>query len=271
MSRDLSGLTLFYKNKAITGALPISDDGDSTSNKEQTRAYKPSKMFGQDGSKLDQSFVGEFNVTHFGKTLTTDLPRWSLEEKAAFDQAILDAISEGEQSMLKMAKNFRRRLSSSSKKTVKDVQKSDEEVATRTQGIDGKVRHGAVEESSTSSRQFADADVEGGVIESQLKDDEGHNHQFKLTLGQSDRKSRFYTLRNEGLDSHQIEINVNHPILDGVDISNPDVRKIIQYLCFGYAASEVFADTQDGTILRNKFNNIMSLLSEVGTSEDEDE
>lgn len=271
MSRDLSGLTLFYKNKAITGALPISNDGESTSNNEQTRAYKPSKMFGQAGSKIDQSFVGEFDVTHFGKTLTTDLPRWSPEEKADFEQAILDAISAGEQSMLKMAKNFRRRLSSSSKKTVKDVEKSDAEVATRTQGIDGKVGHGEVTETSASSTQFADTDVEGGVIESQLKDDDGHNHRFKLTLGQADRQARFYTLRNEGVDAHQIEINVNHPILDGIDISNPDVRKVIQYICFGYAASEVFADTQDGTILRNKFNNIMALLSDVGTSEAEDE
>jgi hypothetical protein len=266
MSRELSGLTLFYKDKAITGALPVSTDGDLTTGNEQTRAYKPAKMFGQAGSKIDQSFVGEFDVTHFGKTLTTDLPRWSSEEKEAFEQAVLDAISSGDQSMMKMAKNYRRRLSSNSKKTVIDVATSDDEVAKRTQGIDGKVGHGEVI-SPTPENQFADSDVEGGIITSLLKDDEGHNHEFVLKLGQAERSSRFYTLRNSGGNAHQIEINVNHPILDGVDVSNPDVRKVIQYMCFGYAASEIFADTQDGAILRSKFNNIMSLLSEVQTTD----
>ena len=72
----MSGFFLKYRNKGISGVVPMqnSDPEDSRDAKDTVSkgAYKPRKIFRQSGGYADQSFIGEFDASEFGKTITTD-------------------------------------------------------------------------------------------------------------------------------------------------------------------------------------------------------
>ncbi len=275
MSRDLSGLTLFYRGKAIAGAVPVGDtDGDEDSAASQSRSYKPRNVFKQVGSKLDQSLIGEFDVTALGKTLTTDSPRWSPEEEEKFAEELLKLITSdyhgfgpGE-NLMKMASNFRRRPGSQPPKRKQEIEEIDKETEARAQeGLDGKVFHGRPETMPKPvENEFDEEDIEGSPISIKLTDDEGHTHAFKLTLGQQ-RDSEFFTLRNDGLSKHEIGVNLAHPILDSVDSTDTDIRKVLQYVTLALGVAEVFADSEDGVILRRKFNNSLDSIGQLSNKD----
>lgn len=278
MSRDLSGLTLFYRGKAIAGAVPVGDvTGDEDSSASQSRSYKPRNVFKQVGSKLDQSLIGEFDVTALGKTITTDSPRWTPEEEEQFAEELLRLLTsdseefEPGQNLMKMATNFRRRPGNQPIKRKQEIEEVDKETESRAQeGLDGNVYHGRPEGMPAPVENvFSEEDVEGTPISIKLADDEGHTHAFKLTLGQQ-RESEFFTLRTQGHSEHLHEIGVNlaHPILDSVDSSDTDIRKVIQYFTLALGVAEVFADSEDGVILRRKFNNSLDSIGHLRNTDE---
>jgi hypothetical protein len=169
---------------------------------------------------------------------------------------------------MKMASNFRRRPGNQPPKRKKEIEEIDKETEARAQeGLDGKVFHGKPETMPTPvENEFEEEDIEGSPISIKLTDDEGHTHAFKLTLGQQ-RESEFFTLRNEGLAKHEIEVNLAHPILDSVDSTDTDIRKVIQYVTLALGVAEVFADSEDGVILRRKFNNSLDSIGQLSSTD----
>lgn len=272
MSRDLSGLTLFYRGKAISGAVPVGDTvGDEDSASSQSRSYKPRNVFKQVGSKLDQSLIGEFDVTALGKTLTTDSPRWTTEEEEQFANELLKCITsnyegfDAGENLMKMALNFRRRPGNQAPKKKQELEQSDKALQAQAQkALDGNVYHGVTEASDASAENnFEREDLDGIPVTINLTDDEGHVHVFSLALGQH-REAEFFTVRDAAKHKHIIEVNLAHPILDSIDSSDTDIRKVIQFLTLGLGVAEIFADSEDGVILRRKFNNSLESIGQLG-------
>lgn len=271
MSRDLSGLTLFYRKKAIAGAVPISDSSnDDEKPNAQDRSYRPSALFKQSGSKQDQSFVGEFDVTDLGKTITTNAPRWTLEEEEEFAAQLLQKLNVGSEAfdagenLLKMAANFRRRPGNQTSKKTIEVGENDREVEVLAQErLDGNVQHGnAPERESAETVNFNPDDLDGRVIGLSLTDDDGHKHEFSLALGHA-RGADFLSLTNAGAHRHEIAVNTAHPILDSVDRSDTEIRRVIQILSLAFGIAEIFADSDEGVVIRRKFNNSLDLLGNM--------
>jgi hypothetical protein len=272
MSRDLSGFTLFYRGKAISGAVPISDGAavDSASD-DQRRSYKPKRIFKQEGSKMDQSLVGEFDVTDIGKTITTDKPTWTPEMQEKFAAEVERQISEGDESLLKMATNYRRRPGNTTPQKKVTIETSDEDVQRRAQeGLNGKLSHGGEPEKKVSGENsLSQSDIEGKELSLKLMDDAGHEHTFKFRMAQI-RDSDFFVLRNTSSESHEITVNTAHRLFDDIDTTETDVRKAIQWITLAFGVADVFADTDDGAIIRRKFNNTFELLGAMRPAEERD-
>jgi hypothetical protein len=210
-----------------------------------------------------------------GKTITTDSPRWSPEEEEQFAEKLLllltsdyEGFGLGE-NLMKMASNFRRRPGSQPPKRKQELEEIDKETEARAQeGLDGNVFHGRPEIMPTPvENEFNEEDIEGSPIAIRLTDDDGHTHAFKLTLGQQ-RESEFFTLRNHGIAQHEIEVNLAHPILDSVDSTDTDIRKVIQYVTLALGVAEIFADSEDGVILRRKFNNSLDSIGQLSNTDE---
>lgn len=266
MSRDLSGLTLTYHGKVIAGAVPIGSSSDETANgSSQGRSYKPKLIFKQVGSKLDQSFVGEFNVSELGKTITTDDIRWTVEQEEDFAQKLYAAISSGEESLLRMASNVRRRQDSVADPG-KTVDESDKDLEDRAKGtLPGNVQHGhdGEPEPVTPDNDVLSTDQDGRALEVSLTDDSGHTHLFKLVVLQSSKdKAPFFSITTVG-DSHTIAVNAGHPVFSEILTTEKDVRRTIQSMALAMGVAEIFADTDDGSIIRRKLNYVMDTLGRL--------
>lgn len=268
MNRDASGLTLFYNKKAIAGAVPT---GDLSADDERTsdRSYRPRGLFKQSGSKTDQTFVGEFDVSALGKTITTNDVRWTAEQREEFEKLLVQALQAGSpdfgegETLIRMASNVMRRQSARSAKTVEEILESDRHLEKIAQSrLDGNLNHGPDGIVKPLLSPFSSDDLEGAAISIELTDDEGHNHAFKLALGQS-RNSDFLSLRNLNSSTHEIDVNMAHPILDSVDAGDKDIRRVIQIMCLALGVAEVFAETDEGLALRRKFNNSLDLLGSL--------
>jgi hypothetical protein len=269
MSRDLSGFTLFYRGKAISGAVPIADaESVDSASDDQRRSYKPKRIFKQEGSKMDQSLVGEFDVTDIGKTITTDKPTWTPEMQERFAAEVERQISEGSESLIKMATNYRRRPGNTTPQKKVSIETSDHEVERRAQeSLNGKVQHGGEPEVRPSGENsISETDIEGKEVTLMLTDDAGHEHHFKLRLAQT-RESDFFVLRNISDESHEITVNTAHRLFDDIDTTETDVRKVLQWITLAFGVSDVFADTDDGAIIRRKFNNTFELLGQMRSEE----
>lgn len=99
MKRGTSGILLTYKGKGIAGVEQGGDSGDN--------AYKPAKIFGSVQGQRSGRLIGEFEVSEFGKSLTTDAVNWSPDEEEAFVDALLAKIKDPEFPLYQMANNFR--------------------------------------------------------------------------------------------------------------------------------------------------------------------
>ena len=110
MSRDLSGFFLHYRGKGIAGVVPLNSDTseDQAEAKDAISrgSYKPRRIFKQQGSYPDQSFIGEFDITEFGKTITTDSPLWTPDEEGEFIDILFNKMSDDD--FIRMATNLRR-------------------------------------------------------------------------------------------------------------------------------------------------------------------
>lgn len=267
MSRFSSGLTLFYNQKAITGA-GLSGDfenagGDSTSGK-----FKPAKIFGQAGSKLDQSFIGEFDVTALGKTITTDKPNWSEDEQDEFVSELLAQIKAGEQSTHEMAKNFKRRAGTRSTPTENEIRELDKKDAEAIQdNMSGDLDH-----SSTSAAEVmvvpTEEDIDGLPGAISLDDKQGHTHFFTIVMLRK-RTAPLVMISDSdlNLNHHNIYINLNHPLLDDLEETDLNVRTLVRKISVAIASTRIFVDSPDSELFVNRLNAHFDLMAGKNTEE----
>jgi hypothetical protein len=264
MSRDLSGLFLHYRSKGIAGVVPLSADP----NEDQAEAkdaisrgsYKPRRIFKQQGSYPDQSFIGEFDITIFGKTITTDSPLWTPDEENEFIDKLFNTMSDDD--FIRMATNYRRNKASVVDEIAnKNSDKLEAEIVQ--EALENKVDHEDIqtsEEDIERLKKILKVDDVEEIMSVPIPDKEGHTHHFKVIFVKD--VSRDFLLITENEFEHEIQINIFHPSLSGI-IMDASGRKILQRLCIAFAAGEVFSTGYDKSRLRNKANYILSQLGMI--------
>lgn len=265
MSRDLSGFFLHYRGKGIAGVVPL--DGDDDEDQAEAKdaisrgSYKPRKIFKQQGSYTDQSFIGEFDITEFGKTITTDSPLWTPDEEGEFTEKLFNSLSDDD--FIRMAVHFRRRKAAAIDEKAHKVADSSE--AKIMEGaLSGNVDHEEVEDTEADIQSIRNA-LEGDAIEDimaiNLRDKEEHSHKFNISFVKDVSRAFLTVTENEEYE-HRIQVNVFHPALSDINL---DVhgRKILQRICVAFAASEVFNSGYDKQKIRMKANQILAQLGQI--------
>ena len=265
MSRDLSGFFLHYRGKGVAGVVPL--DGDDNEDQAEAKdaisrgSYKPRKIFKQQGSYPDQSFIGEFDITQFGKTITTDSPLWTPDEEGEFTEKLFNLLTDDD--FIRMANNFRRRKTAASDEKANKV--ADKTEARIIEGaLSGNLDHQEVEETAAqmeSIRTTLEADSIEEIMSINLHDKENHTHKFNVSFIKDVSRSFLVVTENEDFD-HLIQVNVFHPALSDINIDIHG-RKILQRIGVAFAASEVFNSGYDKQKIRMKANQILAQLGEI--------
>ncbi len=265
MSRDLSGFFLHYRGKGIAGVVPLEGDEDEDQAEAKDAisrgSYKPRKIFKQQGSYPDQSFIGEFDITEFGKTITTDSPLWTPDEEGEFTEKLLNLMSDDD--YIRMAIHFRRRKAAAvDEKANKVADKSEAKIIEG--ALDGNVDHEEVDDSEADLDSIRNA-LEGEAIEDimaiNLRDKEEHAHKFNVSFVKDVSRAFLVVTENEEFE-HMIQVNVFHPALSDINLDIHG-RKILQRVCVAFAASEVFNSGYDKQKIRMKANQILAQLGQI--------
>lgn len=256
MSRDHSGFLLHYRGKGISGVRPALDDEQAARDAAATGAYKPRAIFGQSGSYRDQSYFGEFDVSSFGKSITTDSIQWTQEEEQEFIDKLLELMRKRELDFWTMADNFRRRR----KETPKSDQKLfDEETKTVVGALDRQLSH-APAPPPTSSRRAPTSPTDFEAEASfKLDDLDGHTHEFHIAFT-TEPSTPFLALTTPRKHTHRVVINEAHISLAKIPMQQDATRKLTIRLGIALAAAEIFSNGRDLHQVRDKMNEILYRL-----------
>lgn len=282
MGRDKSGFFLHYRGKGIAGVVPVTPldgrDGHEAEGAKDAIArssYKPRRIFGDAGLYPDQSFVGEFDVSDFGKTLTTDKPIWSDDEEDEFVEALfLEMTHDETNNFLKMAKNYRRR--GVAKEIQREIAAAREDEVRRVQeSMSGKVEHREVSDNDPQNylqppklELPVGVDHDAGIGQSKysIKDRDEHDHSFNLEFV-SDRSADFISVYEDrdGL-SHTVRVNGSHPMMDGIPLDTK-THLLLERIAFALASAEVFLTMMHKQRIRETMNDHLRLIGTKGLND----
>ena len=258
LSRDQSGFFLHYRGKGISGVVPQDDgspEGDASGN--AAASYKPKAIFGQGGSYPDQSYVGEFDISEFGKTITTDAPLWSIDEESEFVAEVLSLLQAPPESFAKMVMNFKRRKAS--RKDHERQKNWDAKESRKLQeALDLVPSHTVV---STIDQNIYPPDIstEDGEISFIIRDKEGHIHSFMLQWVFGRAEPFLKVIEDASARVHNVYANREHPALDDIQFTS-EVRNVLQRICVAIAAAEVFVPGHERQQIRLKLNELLGEL-----------
>ena len=281
LSRDKSGFFLHYRGKGIAGVVPVipTDDGRGGHEAEGAKdaiaraSYKPRKIFGDGGSYPDQSFVGEFDVSDFGKTISTDAPLWSPDEELEFVDALYEQmVSEDNRHFIRMARNYRRNLAARETRREIDLKNVQERDRIET-ALNDSVEHVEVTDLPTTSYDPppapdlpTDPSVEPAEADAQtvtINDRDGHRHVFTIEFI-ADRSADFIGLFEEGGGlAHTVQINRAHPALDDIP-EDAKTHLLLQRIAVSLASAEVFLTMRHKDQVRAKMNEHLLLIGSQG-------
>ena len=274
MGRDRSGFFLHYRRNGIAGVVPMLDT-ESTDKIAREGAkdsiarssYKPRDIFGQAGSRRDQSIIGEFDISDFGKTISTDFPLWNPSEEEEFVQTLLaDMTADPAMNFIRMAMHYPRRRVSV--ETATEITSANAKEGELIEGaLNATVEHEAVSPETPQDEHPVETiggndgvAPEGQDLEYRfvLEDSDNHQHEFLCRLI-ADRSADLFSVQR-GDDRHHI-INVNrlHPVLDDVPES-ADLLKILQRVAVSLGAAEVFLTMQHKVKVRQKMNEYLGRI-----------
>jgi hypothetical protein len=257
MSRDLSGFFLHYRGKGVAGVNPNPIEGE-VKEKEISRegGYKPQRIFGQSGSYADQSFIGEFDVSAFGKTITTDSVMWTVEQESEFIEKLTVLMKSPTGDYFKQAQNMRRRKASTT-----DLDKDQRNTHLITEQISSHLdqlgmSHGAVENQEISF-EIENLEKEDKPVAFSISDKEGHFHQFELIVTVARETALISVVEDLTNKKHTIVVNKNHISFDKFPPIQGELRQMLLLFCLSIGIAEVFLDGPERDRLRNKFNEVI--------------
>lgn len=246
MSRELSGFTLHYRGKGIGGVTPLHA-------KDSNSGFRPRPIFGQAGSYRSQSYIGEFDVTALGKSITTDATLWTPDEEAEFVEHVLEQLKDKRLDMWSMAVNFKRRKRNQVDK--KNLVNASRGAAKQMgQAVSGNISHESVAD------DFTEEEDQQPEVRFSITDREVHTHSFGLRFS-TQRSRPFTTLReNAARRAHTVVVNEAHPLFDDLPPVDVTTRTLLTRLALSLAAAEVFVESPDRHLVRTKMNQILDMV-----------
>jgi hypothetical protein len=277
MSRDKSGFFLHYRGKGIAGVVPVLSSETGTGYESEgakdaiaKSSYKPRKIFKQVGSYPDQSFVGEFDVSDFGKTISTDSPLWSVDEEGEFVELLhKEMTSDENQNFIKMAENYRRR--GVAKENRREFEESRKKDVDRVQAaLNNNVEHSGVDESASDEYEAppmasSGANEDGDALSASkytLMDREGHKHSFEVSFI-DDRSADFISIFEDTKDglTHTVRVNSAHPAFDDIHQS-VQTHSLLERIAFSMSSAEIFLTVPHKKQLRDKMNEHLRFIGQ---------
>ena len=273
MSRDRAGFALQYRGKSISGIAANSED-DLGGVSFERGAYKPRKIFGQPGSYADQSIVGEFDLSDFGKSITTDSVTWTSEEEDAFVEAIDKFMRNPQKNFIAQANNLRRRKKPQSA-IESDQSAIEREVISFSEALtDAHIGHGDVVESPATEHEHEDSEQEmieiesenSGIEESQsfpIHDFEGHIHSISISYSHQPG-DKFLEIVENAVFEHKLVINAAHRALADLAPIEGKVRDMLIRLVTAIASAEIFSNGNE--VERSEFRRKLNKALEARAS-----
>ncbi len=273
MSRDLSGFMLHYKGKGMSGigAVDSSEEISQQDVRDSREYYRPSRIFGQEGSYRYQRFTGVFDISDLGKTSSTDSIKWGPDEEHDFIEALVEFLKDPKFNMWAMAENYQPRKALKLKEANEKANASAfsvEEVVTLSEYFNTNI-HGEeivhldddedalIEESPRSLNLVPQEEFVSTKNVFTVPDARGHVHHFEPQFIDNPEFDLYY-LNSSSDDKHEIRINVGHPFLRRLQWGNPDVREAVIQMIYLMSVPEVFLPLRNSrTAFRLKINEIV--------------
>ncbi len=262
MSRDVAGFALQYRGKSIAGIAANSEDEVASVSLERG-AYKPRRIFGQPGSYTDQSFIGEFDLSAFGKSITTDSVTWTTEEEEEFVSGLYGFMRRPEMDFIAQATNLRRR-----KISTKAIESESEAISRETSLLvdslsDAGIAHGNISDEFSGqndrgdSHQLEDEGLQDEALY-QIHDADGHVHGIALRFV-NDPAREFLDIREHAEFGHHVTVNSGHKSISDLGPFEERIRSMLLRITLALASTEIFLE---GTAIersrfRGKLNSVL--------------
>ena len=273
MSRDLSGFMLHYKGKGMggIGAVDSTEEISQQDVRDSREYYRPAKIFGQEGSYRYQRFTGEFDISDFGKTSSTDSIKWDPDEEHEFIESLCDFLKDPDFNLWSMAENFQVRKAlrlksgddakNTSSFAVDDVVSLSEYFNTQIHGE--KIHHledDEIELDQQGERSLEIADDSEFVSSKNIftvPDSRNHTHKF-IPQFIDNPNYNLYNVKTISESHHEIRINIGHPFIRRLQWGNPDVREAVIQMIYLMSVPEVFLPLRNSrSAFRDKINEIV--------------
>ena len=276
MSRDVAGFALQYRGKSIAGIAANSEEEVASVSLERG-AYKPRRIFGQPGSYTDQSIIGEFDLSDFGKSITTDSVTWTTEEEEEFIGELYKFMRRPEMDFIAQATNLRRRkLTTRAVESETDAINREASTLVDSLGVAG-IQHGDSSPESVedvSPQDNADTDQNGPQEEAeyQIHDAAGHVHSITLKFI-SDPTREFLDVREREDFGHHITVNSGHRSISDLGPFEERLRLMLLRIVLALASTEIFLDgtSNERSRFRRKLNEILEARAQYIRSQGVDE
>lgn len=277
IKRDLSGFFLHYKGKGMEGiGYADSSSGEEislASVREAKQYYRPAQIFGQDGSYRFGRFTGEFDISSFGKTSSTDAVGWSRDEEQEFIDALLADMKTHPESFWTMSDSYQPRTAKRLEKDLEDTDVTQREVREISSiFFKGWTGNNLFHESETSETSSAEEQKLSALDSSDLvtlefvtiRDASNHMHEIALEIA-SDPDLGLYSFNlssNSDGHHHILRLNAGHPILRKLQWSNRFVRESALTLTLLMALPEIFLRPRVfRSDFKHKINEIAGILA----------
>ena len=259
---------LHYRGKGIAGAVPTNIDDKQNSDELKTAiskaAYRPNAIFGAPGNYPGIRYFGEFDMTDFGKTITTDSPLWSPVEEDEFVTKLKDLMSRPEMDFPAMGRNYRDPKKIKDKIEENDDQNDMRDEARKLQGaLDRQVNHKVdidAPNSSLTSEEIAGTISDSDYLEFTLRDDDdSEEHSFQVRIIRDKSQPFIDIIESDNNEANIIRLNEYHPGL--LDITmNREARKLFLRLGAILGAAEVMITQVGKDKIRFKANTFLNIV-----------
>ena len=267
-SRFYNSFFLHYRGKGIAGAVPSNFADDENSDEMKTAiskaAYRPHAIFGAPGNYPGIRYFGEFDMTDFGKTITTDSPLWSPVEEEEFVTKLKELMSKPEMNFPAMGRNYREKIVIKDPiEEVDDRQDMEDEARKLKNALDGVVNHDVdlvAPDSTLSAEELAGTVADSDSFEVTFRDDddsEAHTFQIRIIR---DKSQPFIDVReSDNGDLNLIRLNEYHPGLHDINF-NREARKLFLRIGAVLGAAEVMSTQAGKEKLRYKANSFLNII-----------
>lgn len=247
-SRKDAGLYLSFRGKGIYGvAQGIQGVGEQ---------YKPEIIFGAGSSFRQGRIFGEFDVSDYGKSATTDSAGWSDEEEQLFLVALNKALREDSKNLVTMAESFRVSTAGElSDREKKNFQRDVDETAKEAETIIGLKHESVTFGKAHQSAELPMLDEKQTFTASEdITLPTGHKAKFRTTFG-SETDDWLLVYPNEN-GITEIVVNSNHPFMRRYFSGEKSVASAWQ-LALAIATAEL--DNSEMSQLRTEVNRWLEL------------